>query len=68
MRSSVVERFPDKKEVHSPILCAPTLTLDHNMAYELQLRSLGRLPNQYAEKSNHIQVSYDPHVLILSHI
>ena len=24
-RSSVVERFPDKKEVHSSILCAPTL-------------------------------------------
>lgn len=25
MRSSVVERFPDKKEVHSSILCAPTI-------------------------------------------
>ena len=24
VRSSVVERFPDKKEVHSSILCAPT--------------------------------------------
>ena len=24
MRSSLVERFPDKKEAHGPIPCAPT--------------------------------------------